>query len=208
MRRFFTRHMSLRKHGHYTLLSCSDSQLNRTLKTDSKEQVCDRPDEVDVSNITRTVSQRRRRWYKLPRRKKRRESEIAQGREGATLSASAHEDFEIGIEASPCHDEDDTYAGHATLTRSVSTSMLDIRNAGIDVEQYAEVNPAVMSVHEHFAQMHIPNTSGLKPAHLESRRFAICEELEREIIMDDGVNLRKSRKNLVIRQVLHDLLLL
>ncbi|CAB3999015.1 Hypothetical predicted protein [Paramuricea clavata] len=206
MKRFFTRHMSLRRRAHYTLLSCSDSQLNRTLKNDTKGDICGSPEDVDTAQ---NVSQPRRRWYKLSRRKKRRESEttLVRDEEGAMLSSQAHEDLEIAVEASPCHYED-TYTGHATLTRSVSASMLDVRNAGIDGEHCAQVNRTVIPVHEHFVQMHTANRSGLKPEHLGKRRFAICEELERDIIMDNGVNLRKSRKNLVIRQVLHDLLLL
>ena len=205
MKRFLTRHMSLRRRaGEYSLLSSSDSQLNRTLHEDAEE--CDRSEDVDISNTTRSVSQRRRRWYRLSRRRTRRESEVTvvQG-ESNTLSTEANEDFEIAVEVSPCNDEQDTYTGHASLARHVSTSLLDVRNTGEDLEQYAPLNT---TVNEHFTQILAPHTSGLKPTHLQSRRFAICEELERDLIMEDGVNLRKSRKNLVIRQVLHDLLLL
>ena len=198
--------MSLRRRGHYTLLSSSDSQLNRTFHVEVNEEVCGKPEDLNTSQTTRSVSQRRKRWYQLSRRKVRRESEktIVQG-EGGTISSQAHENFEIAVEVSPCNDEQDTCTGHATLTRHVSTSLLDVRNIGDDLGLFAHVNTPV---NEHFPQILTPDTSGLKPAQLQSRRFAICEELERELIMDDGVNLRKSRKNLVIRQVLHDLLLL
>ena len=198
--------MSLRRRGHYTLLSSSDSQLNRTFNVDFTEEVCGKPEDENVFNTTRSVSQRRKRWYQLSRRKARRESEITivQG-EGDTISTQGQENFEIAVEVSPCNDEQDTCTGHAIMTRHASTSPLDVRNVDDDHGHYAHVNT---SVNEHFPQISTPDTSGLKPAHLESRRFAICEELERELIMDDGVNLRKSRKNLVIRQVLHDLLLL
>ena len=204
MKRFLSRHMSLRRHEHYTLLSCSDSHLDRnhrTLKKDAKGDVCAKPD------VLNNISQRKRPWYKLSRRKKRRESETTLVREGegVGLNSKAHENFEIGVEASSGRDEEDTFVGHATLMRSVSTSLLDVRNAGVEVGHYAQVN---RSVHECFAQIHATIPSGLKVETLQRRRFAICEELEREIVADDGVNLRKSRKNLVIRQVLHDLLLL
>ena len=206
MKRFFSRHMSLRRRGHYTLLSSSDSQLNRTFHADVTEEVCGKPEDQHISNTTRSVSQRRKRWYQLSRRKVRRESEITivQG-EGGTTPTQAHENFEIAVEVSPCNDEQNTCTGHATLSRHESTSLLDVRNVDEDLGHYAQVNT---SINEHFPQILTPDTSGLKPAHLQSRRFAICEELERELIMHDGVNLRKSRKNLVIRQVLHDLLLL
>lgn len=206
MKRFFTRHMSLRRSGQYTLLSCSDSKLDRTLQSEADK--CDKTEDTK-----RNVSQFRRRLRTLSRRKKRRESETTLVRAGeSTTRSSSTYDFEIGVEASPCHDnEATTYAGHGTLTRSVSTSLLDIRNVGIDVEHCTEVNTTRgLPVHQHITQIHTAScaSSGAKPSYLQGRRFAICEELERDIIMDNGVNLRKSRKNLVIRQVLHDLLLL
>ena len=204
MKRFFTRHMSLRRSGQYTLLSCSDSKLDRTLQTEADK--CDKTEDT-----TRNVSQFRRRLRTLSRRKKHRESETTLARAGESTTRSSST-YEIGVEASPCHDDEATaYAGHGTLTRSVSTSLLDIRNAGVDVEHCTEVNTTPgLPVHQHIAQIHTAScaSSGAKPSHLQGRRFAICEELERDLIMDNGVNLRKSRKNLVIRQVLHDLLLL
>lgn len=207
MKRFFTRHMSLRRRGHYTLLSCSDSQLDRTLQSEANKG-----DIRDGTEDTKhNVSQFRRRLRKFSRRKKRRESETSSVRTGeCTTRPSSTHDFEIGVEASPCHDDEGTYAGHGTVTRSVSTSLLDVRNVGIDLEHCTEVNTTQrLPVHEHIAQIHTASGSSVvKPSYLQERRFAICEELERDIIMNDGVNLRKSRKNLVIRQVLHDLLLL
>lgn len=206
MRRFFTRHMSPSRHARYKLLSCSDSQLDSTLQSSTKVGSCDRTEDPSA---TPNVSQARRRWYNLSRRKKRGKSEPNHERAVETLSArTEHEEAELAVEASPCHDEEDTCNRHASLTQS--TSMLDMRNSINDVGHYAQINrTGVMPTvtHEHFpARMY---ASGLlKPSHLENRRFAICEELERQIMMEDGVNLRKSRKNLVIRQVLHELLLL
>ena len=207
MKRFFTRHMSLRRRGHYTLLSCSDSQLDRTLQSETnKGDSCDK-----TGDTKQNVSQFRRCLRKFSRRKKRRESETALVQAECTTRSCSTENFEIGVEASPCHDDEGTCAGHGTVTRSVSTSLLDMRNVGIDVEHCTtELNTARgLPVHEHIAQIHTASaSSAVKPSYLQERRFAICEELERDIIMDNGVNLRKSRKNLVIRQVLHDLLLL
>lgn len=40
------------------------------------------------------------------------------------------------------------------------------------------------------------------------RRAAICEEMERTILMENGVTLRKCRKNLVLNQILENLSLL
>ena len=40
------------------------------------------------------------------------------------------------------------------------------------------------------------------------RRAAICEEMERNIFMDNGATLRKCRKNLVLNQILENLSLL
>lgn len=40
------------------------------------------------------------------------------------------------------------------------------------------------------------------------RRAAICEEMERNIFMENGVTLRKCRKNLVLNQILENLSLL
>lgn len=40
------------------------------------------------------------------------------------------------------------------------------------------------------------------------RRAAICEEMERSILMENGVTLRKCRKNLVLNQILENLSLL
>ena len=41
-----------------------------------------------------------------------------------------------------------------------------------------------------------------------TRRAAICEEMERGIMMDNGITLRKCRKNLVLNQILENLSLL
>ena len=40
------------------------------------------------------------------------------------------------------------------------------------------------------------------------RRAAICEEMERTLLMENGVTLRKCRKNLVLNQILENLSLL
>ena len=40
------------------------------------------------------------------------------------------------------------------------------------------------------------------------RRAAICEEMERTILMENGITLRKCRKNLVLNQILENLSLL
>jgi predicted metal-dependent phosphoesterase TrpH len=40
------------------------------------------------------------------------------------------------------------------------------------------------------------------------RRAAICEEMERNLLMENGVTLRKCRKNLVLNQILENLSLL
>lgn len=40
------------------------------------------------------------------------------------------------------------------------------------------------------------------------RRAAICEEMERNILMENGITLRKCRKNLVLNQILENLSLL
>ena len=41
-----------------------------------------------------------------------------------------------------------------------------------------------------------------------ARRAAICEEMERGILMENGITLRKCRKNLVLNQILENLSLL
>lgn len=200
MKRVFSRHMSLRRRGRYVQLSCSDSQLHcdKTQGDDAKEGDCRRPEDSKTSK--HGVSQQRRPWYKFLRRKNRGESESTLVRGEAMFTAEPPEDFEIATEASPCHDVEDTCPGHATLTRSANGSGMDVRNVD---------TTGMLLAHEtSFVSMHTPNLSDLRPPYLGGRRFAICEELEREMVMNDGVNLRKSRKNLVIRQVLHDLLLL
>lgn len=196
MKRFLTRHMSLRRRDHYTRLSCSDPQLHRerTLQDSATRDACVNEDTKPSTNISQRENVWKRRWHKLSRRKKRQESDSVFVHQ-TDVASGHHDDFEIGVEASPNHDIDvPTYSSHATLARSVSASMLDVRNNTVDVG--------------HFAQAHHRTISMPLSVHIQGRRFAICEELEREIIMEDGVNLRKSRKNLVIRQVLHDLLLL
>ena len=196
MKKFFTRHMSLKRKEHYKLLSTSDSQL--ASRSDEFEGNTKHIEQTENENESYGYNlQRRKQWRRLSRFKKRIDSEKRLEKVSDTMSSIKNQNhaakYEIGVEVSPWNDNVHTFNSHARLRASISTSMSDKLNdvPNVDIDHVCE------NVHGH-----------VKRSYLQNRRFGICEELERGLIMNDGVNLRKSRKNLVIRQVLHDLLLL
>lgn len=191
MKRFISRHWSMRSHYNYLPLSSSDTQLNCE-KTGTRDTRCF--DDTRVMDSQRDTT-RRRRWFTLKRRKKHREDEAGVCDEKPSVEVLPADEPEIAVEVTPNHDSDTGISFvRQDTNRCVSTNGVEVDLQALDLPT-AISKPVLQSKsREH------TNTS--------ERRFAICEELERDMIMENGMNLRKSRKNLVIRQVLHDLLLL
>ena len=188
MKRFVSRHLSVRSHEYsYVPLSTSEPQLNIEKGCPSPPPPSTVHSKEKKVTSPRDSNARKRRWFYLRKRKKKHDNDFPTEDDAEKPSA----DFEVAVEVSPSGF--DGGLDEATLPDS-ETYVGSEQALGIQ----STVNKAVC--HGSAPMKEFPCRLG--------RRFAICEELEREITMEDGTNLRKSRKNLVIRQVLHDLLLL
>ena len=218
MRRYVSRHLSVRNHRSYLPLSSSDTQLDSAApecrgnyaRYNPDDIVATREDEDEVFTTQRDSSTGKRRWFHhLKRRKKRHHDDgdavAGQQRAGADdIAASPCDELEVAVEASLNVVEPGgsrVVEPHGSLLTPCATrddAELDLR--ALDLA--TTINKS------EFYHHHRRHRTGQPLASRPARRFAICEELEREMIMENGMNLRKNRKNLVIRQVLHDLLLL
>ena len=220
MKRFVSRHLSLRRNDYtYVPLSTSDPQLNLADRKRAPSPhyevhafaTAEKNCSNDLALSPRDKNARKRRWFYLRRRKKTGVHDVDEYKsvERQEKTPIGGDDFEVAVEASPMVAESKLSEDVAKLptTTGHSTDPLELDKQTLDSTETttaATATTPTVTVNKTVAHASFPKDF---PCRLE-RRFAICEELEREIIMEDGTNLRKSRKNLVIRQVLHDLLLL
>lgn len=204
MKRFMTRHLSLRNHRSYLPLSSSDTQLD--FESPCKEITRSNEDITTRRNlVSQREKPRKRRWFYSSRRKKARERETTSSAQDDKPSAepsccepSCCDELEVAVEVSPSQDVD--FAGQEILMPSNTSCANALEQDG------GEALDTATSIHKPDLSTTLNISRQLSTRSM--RRFAICEEIERDIITENGMNLRKSRKNLVIRQVLHDLLLL
>lgn len=212
-----SRHWSVRNHRSYLPLDSSDTRLVASECPEnarcSAHDVA-RTEEEDVAT-QRDRNTRKRRWFHHLRRRKKRQGdgEAVEQRAGRRDDddASRCDGLEVAVEASLNNCVLEPGAAHVVEHGSLLTLPRAARNnVELDIQALdlaTTINKSAF-YHHHHHRHHRRHTGEEELASRATRRFAICEELEREMIMEDGVNLRKSRKNLVIRQVLHDLLLL